>query len=131
MTRPPVTKGLKAQKLESLNPMEQWWNRCLDDREFKIFGFSENAYTYDLYKENPTKQFIHQSYLSWIDENKPNQKERITCGRAFGRAFIKLVGKEFLDPEQKGLDKKTNKHVNAYKFRNVDNMINKFNSLYE
>lgn len=92
------TKALQAQKVNSMSSFEQWWDHCLEEGEIK--NYKDNVYSNSPFYLDSTKRsgndkvekvYVFNSYLSWLDEVKPNSKERITNAATFGKRFKKTV----------------------------------------
>lgn len=131
MMKPVETDGLKAQILESLSPMEQWWLDVIDRGGFSDLsplGYSHYPVINPTFYNRIAKSEVHEDYLNWLDRNKPSSKERITNARAFGSKFVNMVGKRFVRTDQKV--KVGEKQINAYEFHRPEEMVKHFNELY-
>ncbi|MCJ8349179.1 DUF5906 domain-containing protein [Moritella sp.] len=118
------TKALQAQKINSMSPMEQWWDNCLEAGEIKNYkdnDCSNSPFNLDstkkLSNDKVEKSFVFNCYLSWLDNVKPNSKERITNAGTFGKQFKKMVS----GGEQRLVDsnQKTASGKNAYSLANL------------
>ena len=121
------TDGMKSQKMQSMTPLEQWWECCLEDG--RIGGnFDIETGSYSINNKLIPKGEVHNAYLKWLDKSRPNDKTRLTSTKVFGRSFLALArgkDKTLINSERKDVH---NNH--CYDFGSIEELKKHFDSKF-
>jgi len=121
------TEGMKSQKRQSMPPIEQWWDCCLEDDRIGD-NFDGNMGSYSIDNKLIPKGEVHNAYLKWLDKTKPNDKTRVTNSKVFGRNFLALArgkNKNLINSERKDVN---NNH--CYDFGSIEELKKYFDSRF-
>ena len=121
------TEGMKNQKMESMTPLEQWWDSCLEDERIGD-GYELIPGDNDLDNGLISKKNIYASYITWLDIAKPNDKTRISNRNVFGQKFLALA--RFKDKTLINSDKKNSQGDRCYQFGSIEELKKVFRSKF-